>query len=69
MRKQTLFVNKQGIAELEKMQSEAGRSSTDYESYRHRVTKFEIEVERLRAENDRLHYELERAPPVTSYDR
>merc|ERR1719234_1422889 len=48
-------------AELDKTSSDQNFKYNDYNDGRQKITKLELEIERLRQENDRVHIELERS--------
>ena len=63
-------------AEIDKYRGDTGVSSRygDYSDWRQKLTKADIEIDRLRQENERLHMEMdqmqrmrEMAPPAPSY--
>ena len=53
-------------AELDRVQGDAGKSSIEWESAKQRLSRYEMENERLRSENDRLRHDLDRSQPSSS---
>ena len=48
-------------AELDRVQGDAGKSSVEWESAKQRISRYEMENERLKSENERLRHDLDRS--------